>query len=148
MDRRRTVLVFVHDDVAACRPLRCNITTYEVFHGDCGLRESDIGSESGESRWRCDYHVRREANPGQVRLCAALGEIATHRGLGRFGTGMTTCETAAFWKAQGKLAKPTKHSGFFDFFGLGPSAQEIATKTSGADAENGPGLYVADDAEV
>ena len=54
-------------------------------------------------------------------------------------------DTAALWKEKGQLVKPTKASGFFDFLGLGPSKD---AGRSGADAENGPGLYVTDDIDM
>ena len=41
--------------------------------------------------------------------------------------------------------KPTKASGFFDFLGLGPTKD---AGRSGADAENGPGLYVTDNIDM
>ncbi|KAH9932705.1 uncharacterized protein BXZ73DRAFT_101247 [Epithele typhae] len=57
----------------------------------------------------------------------------------------TNSDTAAFWAQQGQLAKPTKADGLFDFIGLGPKS---AAGSSGADAENGPGVYVTDDKAI
>ncbi|KAH9934480.1 uncharacterized protein BXZ73DRAFT_45745, partial [Epithele typhae] len=57
----------------------------------------------------------------------------------------TNSDTAAFWKQQGQLAKPTKATGFFDFFDFDSNQ---AAGSSGADAENGPGVYVTDDKDI
>ncbi|KAH9913569.1 uncharacterized protein BXZ73DRAFT_55449, partial [Epithele typhae] len=57
----------------------------------------------------------------------------------------TNSDTAAFWAQQGQLEKPTKATGFFDFFDFDSNQ---AAGSSGADAENGPGVYVTDDKDI
>ncbi|PIL32792.1 hypothetical protein GSI_04909 [Ganoderma sinense ZZ0214-1] len=54
----------------------------------------------------------------------------------------TNSDTAAFWAAKGHIEKPVKADGFLDFLGIGSGSSTAGT--SGADAEIGPGLYVAD----
>ncbi|KAH9929038.1 uncharacterized protein BXZ73DRAFT_102191 [Epithele typhae] len=47
--------------------------------------------------------------------------------------------------AQGQLAKPTKPSSFFDFFDFDSNQ---AASSSGADAEDDPGVYVTNDKDI
>ncbi|KAM5545045.1 hypothetical protein V8D89_001156 [Ganoderma adspersum] len=53
----------------------------------------------------------------------------------------TNSDTAAFWASKGHIEKPVKADGFLDFLGIGSKS---AKGTSGANAEIGPGLYLAD----
>ncbi|KAI1785272.1 hypothetical protein LXA43DRAFT_147172 [Ganoderma leucocontextum] len=57
----------------------------------------------------------------------------------------TNSDTAAFWATKGHIEKPVKADGFLDFLGIGT---KVTAGTSGADAEIGPGLYVADNKET
>ncbi|KAH9919181.1 uncharacterized protein BXZ73DRAFT_105010 [Epithele typhae] len=57
----------------------------------------------------------------------------------------TNSDTATFWAAKGQLEKPVKPSGFFDFFDF---SSKQSAGTSGADAENGPGVYITDDKDI